>query len=125
MAPSIEEIVAGYFKYLGTEEDAYFWAWLAVDDMCHTLHNGMLVTLRLIELAPTKKIRNCVAAHALEDLVNRLGTPAVLEIDRLATASKALRLALPVVIVNEDSEVFELWEQVLNRHKESDGGNAL
>src|SRR6185369_4914420 len=122
MASSIDDITVGYFKYLETKEDDYFWAWLAVDDMCHSLPEGMQITLRLIEQAPTKWVRDCVAAHALEDLVNRLGTLAVQEIDCLATGSKALRLALPVVNVNEDSEVFELWEQLLNRHKEGDDG---
>lgn len=117
IARSFSEIVESYFRYLESEDEHHYWAWLAVDDECHNLAAGMSLTLKLIESAPTKWHRDCVAAHALEDIVSRHGILAVREIDHLAKDSDVLRLVLPVVNIDEDGETFKEWGALLARYK--------
>ncbi len=125
IARSVNEIVEGYFRYLESKDEQRYWAWLAVDEECHNLASGMRLTLKLIESAPTKWHRDCVAAHALEDIVFRHGILAVREIDRFAKDSDALRLALPVINVDGDGETFKEWNALLARYKETQLNDEL
>lgn len=85
--------------------------------MCHDLNNGLRITEKLIESAPTAFSRDCIAAGPLEDLVRRLPTTAVSAIAEIAAKSEQMRKALMGVNVDDDSPALVPWNALLITHQ--------
>ncbi len=113
MAHTVDEIVNGYLTYLESKADEYFWAWIEANERCKNLKEGTEVSMKLIEAAPSKWARDCIAAHILEDLVNQNGIDAIIEVKRIVKSSESLRSVLHVINVDKDSPAFVEWEKLL------------
>ncbi len=116
-----EEIIRAYYHFQQTNADEDFWVWEEVDSMCHDLNNGLRITEKLIESAPTEFSRDCIAAGPLEDLVYRFPTTAVPAIAEIAERSEKMRKALLVVDVDDDSPALAPWNALLIKHHGTTG----
>ena len=94
--PAELDVVANtYFRRCFEGRDEDYWAWEDVYEWCREdLRKGWQITLRLLDVASSKKALSHVAAGPIEDLVNSHGLAAVNKIEEECKTNKRLLYTL-------------------------------
>jgi hypothetical protein len=117
MAPSTAEIVAAYFEYQRTEDDALVWAWDAVDvDGFDDPLAKWAQILALLDAAPDAWQIGLLAAGPLEDLIHCQDPRVIDLIEAEAPLNPRLRDALAGAWIRGDdldNAIADRLEQLL------------
>lgn len=95
VAMETSELIAAYFEYARTKDDALVWAWEAVDaDGWHDPERKWPLILSLLDAAANEFEIGLVAAGPLEDVLKLYGAAFIDRIERQAQSNARLRQAL-------------------------------
>lgn len=107
------ELVDAYLAHFRTKDDSLFWAWEEVDATTNSLEAGLPLCLALVECAATPAELAYIAAGPLEDLLRRIGAPAVQALEMPARQSAKVREALRQVWLSNDDAAFAQWRALV------------
>lgn len=98
-----------------TKSDDLFWAFEKVDDLCHSIE-GAQIAIRILQMCETKEEIAYVAAGPVEDVLKRVGTPAIMVFERAAEANDRVKVGLSGAWIDKDDDVFDEWKRLMMKY---------
>lgn len=114
--PSLSEVVIMYLVHYRTKDESLEWAWHYAEKATRNLEGGLSLCLALIEAAENDEELAYVAAGPVEDLLNRVGIPAIEAFEVPARRSLKVRNALAGVWLRPDAAAYVKWHALTQKY---------